>query len=353
MPNDPQLRLSFGRVARAPRRRRGAHSPPPMELPLKPSPVYDTYWRFAAERQAIFFRRFRREPPPWTGDAVLLRHKFTNAYRASDRVSQFLIRHVIYAGDQTPNEIFFRVLLFKLFNRIGTWLLLERELGTICHAEWSADRYDAVLTRAIRRGERLYSAAYIMPPARSYQRARKHSGHLLLLDRMMRDELPLRLADARSLQEAFELLRAYPMMGDFLAYQYVTDLNYSALLNFSEMSFVVPGPGARRGIEKCFRDLGGYAPEDVIRIVADRQEREFALRGIEFQDLWGRRLQLIDCQNLFCEVDKYARVAHPDITSSRGGRRIKQNFCATREPIQYWYPPKWGLNERIATEGGQ
>ena len=45
--------------------------------------------------------------------------------------------------------------------------------------------------------------------------------------------------------------------------------------------------------------------------MAENQEDEFARRGIEFQTLWGRPLQLIDCQNLFCEVDKYARVYHP------------------------------------------
>ena len=39
--------------------------------PLKPTPVYNTYWRFAAERQAVFFRRFERRPPPWTHDPVL------------------------------------------------------------------------------------------------------------------------------------------------------------------------------------------------------------------------------------------------------------------------------------------
>lgn len=31
--------------------------------------------------------------------------------------------------------------------------------------------------------------------------------------------------------------------------------------------------------------------------------------GLRFRSLAGRRLKLIDCQNLFCEVDKYARVA--------------------------------------------
>jgi len=45
---------------------------------------------------------------------------------------------------------------------------------------------------------------------------------------MMRDRLPARLADARSMKDAFELLRSYPTIGDFLAYQYLTDLNTAA-----------------------------------------------------------------------------------------------------------------------------
>jgi hypothetical protein len=133
---------------------------------------------------------------------------------------------------------------------------------------------------------------------------RKHTGHLLLLERLMKDEVPSRLGGSRSLREAFELLRQYPMMGDFLAYQYIIDLNYGSLLNFSEMEFIVPGPGARRGIGKCFSDSGGLSEADIIRLVTEHQEEEFASRGIKFEDLWGRPLQLIDCQNLFCEVEE-------------------------------------------------
>lgn len=69
--------------------------------PAVPTTVYETYWRFAAERQRIFFQRARGEQPPWSEDPILERFKFTNAYRASDRVSQFLIGNVIYAGPQT------------------------------------------------------------------------------------------------------------------------------------------------------------------------------------------------------------------------------------------------------------
>jgi len=48
------------------------------------------------------------------------------------------------------------------------------------------------------------------------------------------------------------VLRSYPAIGGFLAYQYFIDLNYTPVLMFDEMEFVVPGPGAQDGIRKCF-----------------------------------------------------------------------------------------------------
>jgi hypothetical protein len=81
--------------------------------------------------------------------------------------------------------------------------------------------------------------------------------------------------------------------------------------------------------------------------MADIQDSEFKRLGLDFQPLWGRRLQLIDCQNLFCEVDKYARMKHPEISGISGRTRIKQKYSANKQLINYWYPPKWGINEAI------
>ncbi|MGH9905437.1 MAG: nucleotide kinase domain-containing protein, partial [Pyrinomonadaceae bacterium] len=235
--------------------------------------------------------------------------------------------------------------------RIETWELLTNKIGTISFGEYSFERYDAILSRAIDTGVRIYSAAYIMPSGgSSLAFGRKHQMHLKLLEQMMQDELPVRLADAPSMRKAFDLLRSSPTIGDFLAYQYVTDLNYSSLTNFSEMEFVVPGPGARDGIRKCFSDLGGLNEAQIIKLVADRQQTEFDHLGLDFLSLWGRPLQLIDCQNLFCEVDKYARVKHPEIEGITGRMRIKQRYRINPNRISVWYPPKWGLNERIAGE---
>jgi hypothetical protein len=167
--------------------------------------------------------------------------------------------------------------------------------------------------------------------------------HVALLERMMRDRLPAQIANAKSMAGAFELMRAYPTIGDFLAYQYVTDLNYSELTNFDEADFVAVGPGSREGIDKCFASFGGKSREWIIRRVAEIQEHAFDALELVFPTLWGRPLQLIDCQNLFCEVAKYARVRHPEFNRISGRTRIKQKFVANTDPIQYVFPRKWCL----------
>ncbi len=317
--------------------------------PAKPSLVYDTYWKFAVERQRIFHARAVGSNSQ-TNDPILAKHKFTNAYRASDRVSQYLIRNVIYRGEQTAREVFFRTLLFKLFNRIETWELLEREFGLPEASSFDTKKYSRVLERAMTRGQRVYSAAYIMPSGgKSSEFSRKHEMHFALLARMLKENTAERILECGRMQDAFLLLRSYPTIGDFLAYQYVIDLNYSSMWNYSEMEFVVPGPGSLDGIQKCFLDRGGLSAADLIRVVTDRQMQEFERLELSFQDLWGRPLQLIDCQNLFCEISKYARIAHPEVAGITNRTRIKQMYSPNPQPIELWYPPKWKLNDLLPT----
>lgn len=316
---------------------------------LPTTPVYDSYWFLAYERQEMLFKRLQGVRAPWTQDPILRRHKFTNAYRAADRTSQYLIREVIYRPDlpSTPREVFFRILLFKLFNKIETWQLLEHAFGSITLAEYRFEHYDRILQGALDAGKQIYSAAYMMPPGRSFfGYARKHQNHLRLLEKMIAEALPQKVVDAVSMADAFGLIRNYPTIGDFLAYQYVTDLNYSKLTNFSEQEFVMAGPGARDGIRKCFPSSEGLTDAEIIRVVMERQEQEFEERGLPFRTLWGRSLQLIDCQNLFCEVSKYARVRHPEIEGCSSRTRIKQLFKPAMgdTSLAYFFPPKWGLN---------
>jgi hypothetical protein len=252
------------------------------------------------------------------------------------------------AASPRPEDLFFRILLFKLFNKISTWQLLEEKVGPITFRTYRYNMYDEVLTRALQDGRAIYSAAYIMPSAGAFGHRRKHRNHLALLEAMMRDSLCSKIGRAPDMATAFRLLRAYPSVGDFLAYQLVTDLNYSELTHFDENEFVVPGPGAVDGIQKAFHDTAGVADADLIRLMVDTQEEEFSQRGLKFRDLFGRPLMCIDCQNLFCEVGKYARVVHPEHPGQAGRVRIKQRFTPSGVLARPWFPPKWGINGRVA-----
>ena len=158
---------------------------------LPTSEVYDCYWRLAVERQAVFFRRFRCESSPWTDDSVLGTYRFTNAYRASDRASQYLIRNVIY----------------------------------------------------------------------------------------------------------------------------------------------------------------GFTDAELIRIAAESQEQEFERLGLSFETLWGRRLQLVDCQNLFSEIAKYARIRRFQRSGLETGIKGIRKFTASSQSLKLFYPPKWKLNDKPAFPG--
>lgn len=315
----------------------------------KPSIVYNTYWEFISKRQDVFFKRINNTQYPWSDDDIINNYKFTNVYRATDRVSQFLIRNIIYKGNQEPDELLFRIILFKIFNRISTWEFLEEELGEITFKDYSFKTYDKLLLEVLRNKEPIYSPAYIMASGKSiFGKERKHQNHLLLIEKMINDKLPHILQRCKSMKEVYELLLSYPTIGEFLAYQYTIDLNYSNLINFSEMEFVKAGPGAKDGITKCFTSLGDYNYEDIIKMMADNQETEFERLGIEFKNLGGRNLQLIDCQNVFCEVDKYSRMFHPEIVGISNRTRIKQKFQIERkEQINYFFPPKWEINNLI------
>ncbi|HGM7334415.1 TPA: nucleotide kinase domain-containing protein [Stenotrophomonas maltophilia] len=317
-----------------------------MKLFASTTAVYESYWHFAAERLAMYYRRLSSPVGPWTSDPILRSHRFTNVFRAADRVSQFLIGEVQYGvgRSQEPEEVFFRTVLFKLFNRIDTWQHLERKLGALSWRDANLSGMAEVLDEMLSSGRKVYSAAYIMPSP-NFGEARKHANHLALLRRMMAERLPARVASAGSLRSVYELLLSYPGLGPFLAFQYAIDLNYSSIINFDEADYVVAGPGALDGISKCFSREVSISPQGIINAIVERQDEEFRSRGLHFNGLFGRPLKPIDCQNIFCEISKYARAAHPEALGANGRTRIKQKYNerSARVVPAPFFPPKWGI----------
>ncbi|HEV2413111.1 MAG TPA: nucleotide kinase domain-containing protein [Candidatus Saccharimonadales bacterium] len=315
-----------------------------MRQPTVRQPIYDLYWYFASERQAVFERRQSNPRGPWTDDPILATYKFCNVFRASDRVSQYLIREVAYGGsDEDVSDILFGVIAFRFFSRPETWEAITEYLG---HRPRISDLESVDFERAIEHAQekngRLYTGAFILCANNAYGFSKKYQNHLALFRQMfIEDRLGARLLAAKSLKDIYSLLRTYPLIGDFMAYQLAIDLNYTPYLDFDENSFTKAGPGALRGIQKAFQSLGSLSPEQIILQMVEVQDKEFTRLNLQFAGLGGRKLHAIDCQGLFCELDKYCREAVPELASAR--KRIKARHTPNLAKISYFYPPKWGL----------
>lgn len=301
------------------------------------------YFYFIQERMNIFWGKYDNCAVQ-TNDPILREYKFTNVYRACDRVSQYLIKNVIYKDldKYSPEDVLLRILVFKVFNKIETWDYLSR---------WTDIRVDTFnvnkLSKVLSRRQHdcpIFSNAYMM--AGSHARYRdikaKHQVWLQIIEDVFIKEKGLKKAlRATSMAEVYNQLRDYPLIGNFLAYQYTVDFNYSPYFNFDEDSFVKAGVGAVRGIKKCFSSYGDSF-EDAIYYIQDHfGELQERYGYTDFKPLPGRKPKLIDLQNCFCETDKYLRAKMPELKV--GNVRIKQHYTPTAEKIDYCFPEKWGV----------
>ncbi|WP_196773935.1 nucleotide kinase domain-containing protein [Methylorubrum extorquens] len=312
--------------------------------PVTRKGVYELYWTFASRRQRMFERRLAADAFPWSDDAILNTFKFCNVFRAADRVSQYLIRDVAYAPDAgSYADRVFQIVAFRTFSNIRTWGGIRTALGrppTI--DDLRTGRFEKALDRVKAVNSGLYTGAFILCANKAYGFDEKHRNHVALFQHMfIRGGLAETIRGANSLESVVRALQGFPLMGPFMAYQTAVDLNYSDLLGFDENDYTQAGPGALRGLRKAFTSLGDYSPSDAILWMVERQQEEFHRLSLPFGGLFGRKLHAIDCQGLFCELDKYCREAVPELASNRS--RIKARFAASPDPIALFFPPKWNL----------
>ena len=305
--------------------------------------TYRYYFYFIQERMNIFWRKINNADQ-LTDDPILQSYKFTNVYRACDRVSQYLIRNVIYndLDRYTPEDVLLRILVFKVFNKIETWEYLNRN-GEITTNTFNVQRLAEALTRR-QQTSPIFSNAYMMAGSHTDYKGipNKHQVWLQMVeDRFIKGHGLRKVLSSKSMSDVYNQLRDYPLIGDFLAYQYTVDFNYSPYFNFDEDSFVKAGIGAVRGIKKCFNSYGNIY-EDAIRYTHDHFSELQERYGFTcFRSLPGREPKLIDLQNCFCETDKYLRAKMPNLRV--GNVRIKQHYKPSSDRIEFFFPEKWNI----------
>ena len=205
-----------------------------------------------------------------------------------------------------------RTVLFRTFNLDPTFQKLTAGLGEEpCLSNFNLDPYCLILP-----AEGIYSNAYYGAyPCKDDEWAaigltREKSAkkfHLRVLQMMIEQGIPAKAAAAASLEEIAALLQSFPRLGDFKAGQFALDLNYGPHLHLPIDNFVIAGPGACKGIDRCFA-AHGKRYNEVIRLVCQYQDEcSLAAVGSEVPRLRGRAPAPMTVQNWFCEIGKYLR----------------------------------------------
>ena len=269
-------------------------------------------------------------------------------YRATDRVSQYLIKNVIYKDIEqyTPEDVLLRILVFKIFNKIETWEFLENQLSEpICVNNFNPKIISGWLTKRQRKYP-IFNNAYMMTGSHHLYNylPTKHEKWLTMIKQEIIDSgLIVDILNAKTMEDVFRLLQGCSFFGSFLAYQNTNDLNYSPYINISENDFVKAGIGAIRGIKKCFLCYGNKCEDAIWYVKEHFNDLQKRYGYTSFHPLLGHEPTLIDLQNCFCETDKYLRAKMPELRI--GNVRIKQKYMPHTDPIQFFFPPKWNIVE--------
>ncbi len=337
-----------------------------MKFTIKKEFDYYLYW--ITERMNIFWRRYENNPlgiesskdlfgasskKIWSDDKIFQDYKFTNVYRSLDRVSQYLIKNVIYTeGNYSKEDIVWRILLFKHFNKIETWELLRDHFGDI---RYNMNFLDISEYLDNLDSEILYGNAYMMasltrsdPILKRFNIEKgcsKKNTYMKIWNGSLKKENEMtNILNSKCLEHLNENLSNIVGVGLFLAMQYAIDLNYSDVFNFDENEFIVPGPGSLRGMDRCFE--GQKNQKDYVEILKWVQcnlENLLHEKGYDVKFLPNRKPTLIDIQNCFCETDKYLR-GIGSVQEGVSGKRIKQKFKESSKKIEYFFPPKWNVS---------
>lgn len=280
-----------------------------------PDPV-ERFFAYAQEREAIRIRREElRQPRPWTSDPILQKYRFCNVHREDDATTRWFKASVREPIRNDP-EVFFATVLFRWFNRISTGEAIFMQ--TAIYLDGFSTAWEQFLrtgeTSVLRHAIQLYCGAgpYITGSyiVHSPSGVDKLTGLLQYFDRFMRNGWRDKLSFFYSLENAWEVIRRGVGFGDFTAYEVVTDLRYTFLLEGAPdiMTWANPGPGARRGLDLIYRPVGGghvdreSMIEEMRRLLKISKMLPKKIEGVRTSS-WEMR----EVEHTLCEFDKYER----------------------------------------------
>lgn len=272
-------------------------------------------WYWISERHAIWLRRQAGQPKPWTFDPILRDYKFTCPFRENDRGTVWLRENFLTPHrDDDLGLIAFNICWYRLFNWWGTGKVLGWQTN------WQPDVRRAVLEVAQASGHQVFTGAHIVysPPGRGKIEAIVDvCTHLWGL----RYQIAHQADTTKRLERVFDLLKTVHCVGGFMAYEMVTDMRHTRLLEDATdiMTWCNIGPGAKRGLQRLGLPV---TLESMHGLLARKAFAPIALQDQARAPEWTCQtcgndagfcgckvpLEMRDIEHSLCEFDKYCRV---------------------------------------------
>lgn len=305
------------------------------------------FFSYARERYRIMQRRKKGLSSPWTEDPVLQTYRFCNIFREDDTVTRWFRDEVRDPLRSSP-DVLLATVLFRWFNRVktGEAIFLQNllDLGTspaFCTdglTAWSVressrdtDEWIGILHGSIKsycgKGPYVTGAYIIKTPdgmdkltgvldcVRNFADMRVEAeGHKYSWWAMAQTLLEMRDSDQPvPLETVWQWLRQFPFMGDFMAYEVVTDLSHTDLLDRAPdiMTWANPGPGATRGLGRVTHgNIKAYRPSQK-ELLNDKMRSllYFSKEGGYWPTEWPE-WDMRTVEHTLCEFDKYERATN-------------------------------------------
>ena len=269
---------------------------------------YKPLMQWMVKRHEIWKKREAGDPPPWTEDEILRKYKFTNVFRDLDRVSIELINVLNNAEENgmSEDDMLFNIIAFRIFNWPETYKVLCGDEDFIY--EWDEGESYLLLEEMKKSGKKMFTGAYMVTNNGKHKEKWKlaHESLCEIHSGIVENNIGYEISKYNSIQHAWNLINPFPMMGNFVSYEMVTDLTYTYILrNASDiLTWANAGPGAIRGINRLLgKDVKArLSEEEALR------HMRWLLKKISNNADFGRDVVIRDIEHSLCEFDKYERV---------------------------------------------
>jgi len=256
-----------------------------------------TFFYWVNERHRIYLNRQAGKPKPWSSDPIFQQYKFTNAFRQLDKGTEWLTNFIAPHLNEGA-ILLFNIAWYRLFNWTGT----GDRVGWV--EKWNKKQFQEILEKAFADDEQVFTGSHIIRGFKGQSKISSMCDVLgLLWDNL--DETYQRVA-GNTLQNAFNEMLEYPLIGGFLGYEIVTDLRHTPMLENAPdiMTWANAGPGAMRGLGRIWPEIKFRHKQDACL----KGMRELLEVSPQYLEPHVPKLEMRDIEHSLCESDKYRRV---------------------------------------------